>query len=56
MMLLLTYDENGVEKQYTPSLFYGDENYIKALGIEIIEGEGFSEETESNKKTYFWFY
>ncbi|QGY44622.1 FtsX-like permease family protein [Maribellus comscasis] len=49
MMILMHYDENGVDKQYTPALFWGDENYPKALGIEIIKGDNFSENAGTNK-------
>ncbi|MBN2634633.1 MAG: ABC transporter permease [Prolixibacteraceae bacterium] len=49
IMRLLKYDDNGVEKEYTPSVFPGDQNYTKALGIQIVEGEDFSEDAESNK-------
>ncbi len=48
-LILMHYDENGEDKQYTPSVFVGDENYIEALGIELIEGEGFWESSESNQ-------
>lgn len=48
-MLLLHYNENGVDKQYTPACFVGDENYLKALGIKMIQGNNFSENSASNK-------
>ena len=48
-LLLLHYDDNGVDKQYTPAGFVGDENYLKALGIEIVKGEDFSENAFSNQ-------
>ncbi|NQU85764.1 MAG: ABC transporter permease [Mariniphaga sp.] len=48
-LVLLHYDENGQDKQYTPSVNVGDENYIKTLGIKLVKGEGFSESTESNQ-------
>jgi putative ABC transport system permease protein len=47
-MLLLEYEENGIKKQYTPSVFVGDENYTKTLGVNIIGGEDFSDNAESN--------
>ena len=47
-MLLLHYQENGVDKQYTPGVFPGDQNFTRVLGIEIIKGEDFSENAESN--------
>ncbi len=48
-MFLLHYNENGVEKEYSPSGFTGDENYIATLGIQIVEGTGFSGNPESDK-------
>ncbi len=48
-LISLHYDENGVEKQYTVSGFVGDENYLKAMGIEIVSGDGFSGDVASNK-------
>ncbi len=48
-MILMHYDENGVDKQYTPSVFPGDQNFTKVLGIEIIKGNDFSENAESNQ-------
>ena len=48
-MFLLHYNENGVEKEYSPSGFTGDENYIATLGIQIVEGSGFSGNPESDK-------
>ena len=48
-MILLKYNQNGVEKEYTPSGFTGDENYIATLGIQIVEGSGFSGNPESDK-------
>ncbi len=47
-LLLLKYEENGIEKQYSPSGFTGDENYLSTLGIELLEGAGFSENIASN--------
>ena len=48
-MILMHYDENGVDKQYAPAVFWGDENYTKALGIEIIKGDDFSENADANQ-------
>jgi putative ABC transport system permease protein len=48
-MVLMHYDENGVDKQYAPAGFAGDENYLKALGIEIVEGQDFSENAAANQ-------
>jgi putative ABC transport system permease protein len=49
-LLLLRYDDNGIQKEYTPSVFVGDQNYVKTLGVEITEGEDFSENPEANMK------
>jgi putative ABC transport system permease protein len=45
-LVSLKYQQNGVEKQYSPAGFSGDENYLRVLGIQLIEGDDFSE-TES---------
>ncbi len=47
-LVALKYKQAGVEKQYSPSGFMGDENFIKVLGIQLIEGEDFSETVSSN--------
>ena len=47
-VLLVTYKENGEEKQYTPAGFSGDENYIKTLGLTLVKGSDFSENKASN--------
>ena len=47
-LLALKYQENGVEKQYSPAGFSGDENYLSVLGIELIAGDDFSETLSSN--------
>jgi len=36
------YTENGVDKQYSPNIFRGDESFIRTLGISFIEGRDFS--------------
>jgi putative ABC transport system permease protein len=41
-LLSLKYNQDGVDKQYTPAGFSGDENYISTMGLELIKGEGFS--------------
>jgi len=41
-LVALKYQENGVEMQYTPAGFSGDENYLRVLGIELVAGTGFS--------------
>jgi putative ABC transport system permease protein len=48
-MLLLRYNDNGEEKEYTPAVFVGDENFSRVLGVQIIEGNNFSEYAESNQ-------
>jgi putative ABC transport system permease protein len=47
-LLLLKYEDEGVEKEYSPAGFTGDENYLTTLGIELIEGSDFSENISSN--------
>ncbi len=47
-LLSLHYQQDGVEKQYAPAGFSGDENYLDVLGIQLIEGEGFSNLTGSS--------
>jgi putative ABC transport system permease protein len=49
-VLLLKYNDNGVEKEYYPNLFSGDANFIKTLGIKILEGEDFSGIPEVDKR------
>ncbi len=48
MLLKLRYDDNGTQKEYMPSVFPGDQNYTKTLGVKIIKGEDFSDEAETN--------
>jgi putative ABC transport system permease protein len=43
------YTENGVEKQYSPSIFRGDENFINTLGIKLFAGRNFSGNSASDK-------
>ena len=47
--ILLRYDDHGKNKQYISNFFYGDQNYVNALGIKIIKGDNFSKNAESNK-------
>ena len=47
--VLYQYTKDGEEKQYTPSLFSGDENYIRILGIRLINGRLFSGNIASDK-------
>ena len=49
-ILALHYKEGGVEKKYYPCGFTGDENYIKTLGIKILEGENFTGNPEVDKR------
>jgi len=49
-LVLLKYQQDGVEKEYSPSGFSGDENYLDVLGIELIDGTGFSETISANTK------
>ena len=42
-LVALKYQQGGVEKQYSPAGFSGDENYLDVLGIELVAGTGFSE-------------
>lgn len=49
-LLLLKYNQDGVEKQYSPAGFTGDANYLTTLGLEVIKGEGFSEDLTLNNK------
>jgi putative ABC transport system permease protein len=43
------YTENGVEKQYNPHIFRGDENFISTLGIKLKNGRNFSGNSASDK-------
>ncbi len=49
IMVLFNYTEDGEEKQYTPSIFRGDENFISTLGIRITDGRNFSGNMASDK-------
>jgi putative ABC transport system permease protein len=49
-LVSLRYQENGIEKQYSPSGFSGDENYLEVLDIELVEGSDFSDILSSNTK------
>ncbi len=48
---LLYYQDNGKEKEYTPALFSGDENYISTLDIKLITGENLYPTQDSEIKT-----
>jgi putative ABC transport system permease protein len=49
-MVALKYQQDGVEKEYSPSGFSGDENYLDVLGIDLVDGAGFSEILSANTK------
>ena len=49
-LVSLKYLQDGVEKQYSPAGFSGDENYLKVLGINLIEGDGLSDLKSGNTK------
>ena len=48
-MVLSIYTEDGIEKQYTPAFFPGDESFISTLGIKLTEGRNFSGNMASDK-------
>jgi putative ABC transport system permease protein len=48
-LVALKYQQDGVEKQYSPAGFSGDENYLDVLGIELVAGTGFSETLSANE-------
>ena len=43
------YLENGEDRQYSPNIFRGDENFINTLGIHLISGRDFSGNMNSDK-------
>jgi putative ABC transport system permease protein len=43
------YTEDGEERQYTPNIFRGDENFLSTLGIRLISGRDFSGNMNSDK-------
>ena len=49
MMAVFHYTEDGADKQYTPAIFSGDENFITTLGIKLINGRNFSGNMSSDK-------
>lgn len=48
ILLKLKYDDHGTQKEYTPSVFIGDQNYLRTIGVKIIAGEDFSSNAEGN--------
>ena len=45
----LKFKENGVEKEVKQNSFGGDQNYVSTVGIQIIEGTGFSGNPSEDK-------
>jgi putative ABC transport system permease protein len=43
------YTENGEDKQYSPKIFRGDENFISTLGLSLTIGRDFSGNINSDK-------
>ena len=43
------YTENGEDKQYSPKIFRGDENFISTLGLSLTVGRDFSGNINSDK-------
>lgn len=43
------YTENGEDRQYSPKIFRGDENFLSTLGISLIAGRDFSGNMNSDK-------
>jgi putative ABC transport system permease protein len=48
-MVLSRYTEDGIEKEYTPAYFPGDESFISTLGIKLIDGRNFTGNIASDK-------
>ena len=51
-LTLLKYKENGIEKEVKMVAVYGDENYCSTVGIQLIEGSGFSGNPLEDKKKF----
>lgn len=49
IMASFHYTENGLDKQYSPKIFRGDESFIKTLGISLVEGRDFSGNPNADK-------
>jgi putative ABC transport system permease protein len=49
-LVSLNYKQDGVEKQYVPAGFTGDENFIKVLDLKLIEGENFYDSQKTGTK------
>ena len=48
-LILLFYQQDGLEKQYSPAGFAGDENFICTLGLQVTRGEGFRGSVQENQ-------
>jgi putative ABC transport system permease protein len=49
IMASFHYTENGVDKQYSPNIFRGDDSFIRTLGITLVDGRDFSGNPNSDK-------
>jgi len=49
IMASFHYTENGEDRQYSPNIFRGDENFISTLGISLTAGRDFSGNMNSDK-------
>jgi putative ABC transport system permease protein len=49
IMASFHYTDDGVDKQYSPNIFRGDEAFISTLGISLIAGRDFSGNINSDK-------
>ncbi|MFO7925015.1 MAG: FtsX-like permease family protein [Bacteroidales bacterium] len=48
-MVLLQYEEDGIERQFTPAGFTGDENFVPTLGLRLLAGDGFTGNPSSDR-------
>jgi len=49
-MVLLHYEEDGESKTYSPSIFFGDEDYADVLGLRLIEGRFFDSHDKGKQR------
>ncbi len=49
IMASFHYTENGEDRQYSPNIFRGDENFLSTLGISLTAGRDFSGNMNSDK-------
>jgi putative ABC transport system permease protein len=49
IMASFHYTDDGVDKQYSPNIFRGDESFIKTLGISLTDGRDFSGNANAEK-------